>query len=153
MLPAVWEWGYPSGPEMEGYHLQIKSFMQDWEHIETLITCNFAVLETNQPLQELLQKMIKEIESMLSNQKSIEISHWWTHTRGHLWAHVPGTLNSPSHGAQGFGPCSKALQLWSVDSDQQMPQREAIFVVYETLIGLINVCHFDYACFHCFILF
>ncbi|XP_062872509.1 adenylate kinase 9 [Trichomycterus rosablanca] len=62
VLPTTWEHGYPSGPEMEVYQLQIKNFMQDWENMESSITSNCAVLETNQTLQELLQKMIKEME-------------------------------------------------------------------------------------------
>ncbi|KAG9282616.1 adenylate kinase 9 isoform X1 [Astyanax mexicanus] len=62
MLPTSWEQGYPPGPEMSNYELQIRTFMQEWESVESYITCSYAVLDTNHSPQDLLQEMVDQIE-------------------------------------------------------------------------------------------
>uniref|UniRef100_W5KSE9 Adenylate kinase 9 n=1 Tax=Astyanax mexicanus TaxID=7994 RepID=W5KSE9_ASTMX len=69
MLPTSWEQGYPPGPEMSNYELQIRTFMQEWESVESYITCSYAVLDTNHSPQDLLQEMVDQIERWLGDTK------------------------------------------------------------------------------------
>ncbi|KAK3516708.1 hypothetical protein QTP70_022501 [Hemibagrus guttatus] len=63
MLPSTWEQGYPPGPAMEMYKLQLKKFMEDWNSMESSITCSCVILEiSNQPAQSLLQEMVDQME-------------------------------------------------------------------------------------------
>ncbi|XP_060721057.1 adenylate kinase 9 [Tachysurus vachellii] len=63
MLPSTWEHGYPPGPAMEKYKLQLKKFMQEWNSMESSITWTCAVLEiSDRTAQSLLQEMINQME-------------------------------------------------------------------------------------------
>ncbi|KAB5539635.1 hypothetical protein PHYPO_G00091290 [Pangasianodon hypophthalmus] len=63
MLPSTWEQGFPPGPAMEMYQLQLQKFIQDWNSMESAITCNHVILEiANQTPQLLLQEMIDQME-------------------------------------------------------------------------------------------
>ncbi|KAG7316817.1 hypothetical protein KOW79_020358 [Hemibagrus wyckioides] len=63
MLPSTWEQGYPPGPAMEMYKLQLKKFMEDWNTMESSITCSCVILEiSNQTAQSLLQEMVDQME-------------------------------------------------------------------------------------------
>lgn len=63
MLPSTWEHGYPPGPAMEKYKLQLKKFMQEWNGMESSITWTCAVMEiSDRTAQSLLQEMIDQME-------------------------------------------------------------------------------------------
>ncbi|TSN30253.1 Adenylate kinase 9 [Bagarius yarrelli] len=63
MLPSTWEKGYPPGPAMEMYKLQLKKFMQEWNSMEAFFTCSCVTLEIfNRTAQSLLQEMVDEME-------------------------------------------------------------------------------------------
>ncbi|KAF7690035.1 adenylate kinase 9 isoform X1 [Silurus meridionalis] len=63
MLPSTWEQGYPSGSVMEMYKLQLKNFTQEWNSMESSISCSYATLEiANQNPHVLLQNMIDHME-------------------------------------------------------------------------------------------
>lgn len=67
VLPTVWENGYPDGPEMDAFSVQLKQFVADWESMEHTITCSYAMLDiTNKTPQDILQEMICHMESMWS---------------------------------------------------------------------------------------
>ncbi|KAI4890937.1 hypothetical protein NFI96_033193 [Prochilodus magdalenae] len=62
-LPDSWEHGYPPGPEMNAYELQVRKFMQEWESMEPFITCNYTVLDiANKIPEDLLQEMVDQME-------------------------------------------------------------------------------------------
>ncbi|KAK9956621.1 hypothetical protein ABG768_014340 [Culter alburnus] len=63
VLPTVWENGYPDGPEMDAFSVQLKQFVADWESMEHTITCSYAILNiTNKTPQDILQEMIYHME-------------------------------------------------------------------------------------------
>ncbi|XP_066533319.1 adenylate kinase 9 [Hoplias malabaricus] len=67
VLPAEWEQGYPPGPEMTAYELQVKKFIQDWESLESSVTCRYVVLDIrNQNPECLLQEMIDQMEQQFN---------------------------------------------------------------------------------------
>uniref|UniRef100_A0A8C1UAR6 Adenylate kinase 9 n=1 Tax=Cyprinus carpio TaxID=7962 RepID=A0A8C1UAR6_CYPCA len=62
-LTRVWENGYPAGPEMEAFSVQLKQFMADWENMKHIITCSYAILDiSNKTPQDTLQEMIYHME-------------------------------------------------------------------------------------------
>ncbi|XP_016391733.1 adenylate kinase 9-like, partial [Sinocyclocheilus rhinocerous] len=62
-LPTVWENGYPDGPEMEAFSVQLKQFLADWENMEHTITCSYAILDiSNKTPQDTLKEMIYHME-------------------------------------------------------------------------------------------
>ncbi|XP_067273783.1 adenylate kinase 9 [Pseudorasbora parva] len=62
VLPT-WEKGYPDGPEMDAFSVQLKQFVADWESMEQTITCSYAILNiTNKTPQDILQEMIDHME-------------------------------------------------------------------------------------------
>jgi len=64
VLPTVWENGYPDGPEMDAFSVQLKQFVADWESKEHTITCSYVTLDiTNKTPQDILQEMIYHMES------------------------------------------------------------------------------------------
>lgn len=67
VLPTVWENGYPDGPEMDAFSVQLKQFVADWESMEHTITCSYVILDiTNKTPQDILQEMIYHMESTWS---------------------------------------------------------------------------------------
>ncbi|KAI7799765.1 adenylate kinase 9 [Triplophysa rosa] len=63
VLPMVWEKGFPEGPEMDAFRLQVKQFLKDWENMEHTLTCNYAILDiTNKTSQNILQEMIHHMK-------------------------------------------------------------------------------------------
>lgn len=61
----VWEKGFPEGPEMDAFRLQVKQFLKDWENMEHTLSCNYAVLDiTNKTSQNILQEMIHHMKSV-----------------------------------------------------------------------------------------
>ncbi|KAF4082451.1 hypothetical protein AMELA_G00151420 [Ameiurus melas] len=63
MLHSTWEHGYPPGPAMEMYKLQLQKFMEDWNSMESSITFSYVPLEiANQTPEILLQKMVDKME-------------------------------------------------------------------------------------------
>ncbi|KAJ8397628.1 hypothetical protein AAFF_G00436270 [Aldrovandia affinis] len=62
-LPAVWEDGYPEGPEMNVFRQQIKQFGMDWESMESSITGSYGVLEiSGKTPQDLLSEVVFQME-------------------------------------------------------------------------------------------
>ncbi|XP_021456393.2 adenylate kinase 9 isoform X1 [Oncorhynchus mykiss] len=62
-LPAVWKRGYPDGPEMNPFKLQLKQFVMDWESMESSITGSYNVLETSgKSPEDLVQEMVFHME-------------------------------------------------------------------------------------------
>ncbi len=67
VLPTVWQNGYPDGPEMEAFNVQLKQFLADWENMKHTITCSYTILDiSNKTPQDTLQEMIDHMESMWS---------------------------------------------------------------------------------------
>lgn len=65
VLPEVWEKGFPDGPEMDAFSLQVKQFLKDWESMEHTINCSYAVLDiTNKTSEDILQEMNYHMKSM-----------------------------------------------------------------------------------------
>ncbi|TRY98900.1 hypothetical protein DNTS_026558 [Danionella cerebrum] len=63
LLPAVWENGFPDGPEMDVFRAQMMKFLVDWESMESNITCSYAIIEINNKTpQDILQEMIQHME-------------------------------------------------------------------------------------------
>ncbi|XP_030626692.1 adenylate kinase 9 [Chanos chanos] len=67
MLPADWgQAGFPDGPEMNTFKVQLKRFDLDWESMKSCITRGYGILEIGQKTQhELLQEMIHKMEKPL----------------------------------------------------------------------------------------
>ncbi|XP_076873527.1 adenylate kinase 9 isoform X2 [Brachyhypopomus gauderio] len=62
-LPAVWELGYPPGPEMTEYKHQHRMFLQEWDSVEPSLPCSYAGLDiTGQSPSDLLQAMVDHME-------------------------------------------------------------------------------------------
>ncbi|KAK7133640.1 hypothetical protein R3I94_015495 [Phoxinus phoxinus] len=63
ILPTVWENGYPDGPEMDAFSVQLKQFVADWESMEHTITCSYVILDiTYKTPQDILQEMVDHME-------------------------------------------------------------------------------------------
>ncbi|KAM9443969.1 adenylate kinase 9-like [Clarias gariepinus] len=63
MLPNTWEQGYPPGPAMDMYKLQLQKFMQEWNSLDFSISCSYVTLEiANKTPQTLLQEMVDQME-------------------------------------------------------------------------------------------
>lgn len=64
-LPCTWEQGYPPGPAMETYKLQLQTFTQEWNSLDSAITCSYITLDiANQTPQTLLREMVDQMERM-----------------------------------------------------------------------------------------
>lgn len=64
VLPDNWKLGYPDGPEMNDYKLQLQQFVSEWEQMKSAITVTHSILEiSNQKPEELLKEMIYQMES------------------------------------------------------------------------------------------
>ncbi|XP_034555304.1 adenylate kinase 9 isoform X2 [Notolabrus celidotus] len=62
-LPDHWESGYPDGPEMNEYKLQLKQFVTTWEQMKSTLTMAHSVLEIEKKSPEdLLQEMVLQME-------------------------------------------------------------------------------------------
>ncbi|CAB1435476.1 unnamed protein product [Pleuronectes platessa] len=62
-LPDHWELGYPDGPEMKGYKLQLQKFVSEWEAMETALTTAILVLEIDgKSPEDLLQEIVLHME-------------------------------------------------------------------------------------------
>lgn len=63
-LPDHWEMGYPDGPEMNDFKLQLEQFMLEWEQMQSALTVAHSVLEIDgRSPKDLLQEMILQLES------------------------------------------------------------------------------------------
>uniref|UniRef100_A0A3P8YJJ5 Nucleoside-diphosphate kinase n=1 Tax=Esox lucius TaxID=8010 RepID=A0A3P8YJJ5_ESOLU len=62
-LPAVWDKGYPDGPEMDPFKQQLKQFVVDWQHMSSTYTGSHSILEVpGKTPQDLLQEMVMQLE-------------------------------------------------------------------------------------------
>ncbi|XP_075315081.1 adenylate kinase 9 [Odontesthes bonariensis] len=58
-----WEFGYPDGPEMNEYKLQMQTFDEQWEQMGSALTVAHCVLEISSKSPEnLLQEIIQQME-------------------------------------------------------------------------------------------
>ncbi|CAJ1078426.1 adenylate kinase 9 isoform X4 [Xyrichtys novacula] len=63
ILPDYWKLGYPDGPEMNDYKLQLKEFETAWEHMKSTSTVAHSVLEIrDKSPEDLLQEMVLDME-------------------------------------------------------------------------------------------
>ncbi|XP_068199434.1 adenylate kinase 9 [Antennarius striatus] len=63
VLPDCWESGYPDGPEMTDYKLQLQHFVAGWEQMQSSSPATFSLLEIGEKSPEyLIQEMIQQIE-------------------------------------------------------------------------------------------
>ena len=63
-LPDHWELGYPDGPEMKDYKLQLRQFVSEWEEMESALTADYSVLEIDgKSPEDLLQEIVLHMES------------------------------------------------------------------------------------------
>ncbi len=64
VLPDHWELGYPDGPEMDEYKLQLQQFVSEWEQMQSALTVTHSVLEIgDKSPEDLLQEMVLQMES------------------------------------------------------------------------------------------
>ncbi|XP_056260814.1 adenylate kinase 9 isoform X1 [Seriola aureovittata] len=63
ILPGHWELGYPDGPEMNDYKLQLQQFVSEWEQMQSAlnVTCSVLEIDGKSP-EDLLQEMIFQME-------------------------------------------------------------------------------------------
>ncbi|XP_034999516.2 adenylate kinase 9 [Hippoglossus stenolepis] len=62
-LPDHWELGYPDGPEMKDYKLQLRQFVSEWEQMESALTAAHSVLEIDgKSPEDLLQEIVLHME-------------------------------------------------------------------------------------------
>ncbi|XP_065820230.1 adenylate kinase 9 [Labrus bergylta] len=62
-LPDHWELGYPDGPEMNDYKLQLKQFVSEWEKMKSNLDVSYSVLEIgDKSPEDLLQEVVLQIE-------------------------------------------------------------------------------------------
>lgn len=64
VLTDFWELGYPDGPEMNDYKLQLQQVVSEWEQMKDALTVHHLVLEIGglSP-EDLLQEMVLEMDS------------------------------------------------------------------------------------------
>jgi len=68
-LQDDWEFGYPDGPEMNEYKLQMQKFEKQWEQMQSALTVAHCELEISSKSPEnLLQEIIQQMESECKNQ-------------------------------------------------------------------------------------
>ncbi|KAE8286847.1 Adenylate kinase 9 [Larimichthys crocea] len=71
VLPDHWEFGYPDGPEMNDYKLQLQQFVSEWEQMLSALTVEVSVLEIGSKTPEnLLQEIFLQME------KSFKYASW-----------------------------------------------------------------------------
>ncbi|XP_060948025.1 adenylate kinase 9-like [Limanda limanda] len=62
-LPDHWDLGYPDGPEMKDYKLQLKQFVSEWKKMESALSAAHSVLEINgKSPEDLLQEIVLHME-------------------------------------------------------------------------------------------
>ncbi|XP_042372261.1 adenylate kinase 9-like, partial [Plectropomus leopardus] len=62
-LPDQWELGYPNGPEMNDYKVQLQQFASEWGKMQSALTVTHSVLEIgDKNPRDLLQAMVHEME-------------------------------------------------------------------------------------------
>uniref|UniRef100_A0A3Q3G287 Adenylate kinase 9 n=1 Tax=Labrus bergylta TaxID=56723 RepID=A0A3Q3G287_9LABR len=60
------ELGYPDGPEMNDYKLQLKQFVSEWEKMKSNLDVSYSVLEIgDKSPEDLLQEVVLQIEKRL----------------------------------------------------------------------------------------
>ncbi|KAM9703756.1 adenylate kinase 9 [Menidia menidia] len=58
-----WEFGYPEGPEMDKYKLQMQTFEGEWEQLKSGLTVTHCALEIgNKSPEKLFQEILKQME-------------------------------------------------------------------------------------------
>ncbi|KAM3861101.1 LOW QUALITY PROTEIN: adenylate kinase 9-like [Diretmus argenteus] len=63
VLPGEWELGYPEGPEMNDYKLQLKQFVVEWERMQSSLTGSYSVLEIGgKSPEDLLEDVVHQME-------------------------------------------------------------------------------------------
>ncbi|KAG7244154.1 hypothetical protein INR49_004227 [Caranx melampygus] len=63
ILPDQWELGYPDGPEMKDYKLQLQQFVSGWEQMQSALSIPCIVLEIDgKSPEDLLQEMVSHME-------------------------------------------------------------------------------------------
>uniref|UniRef100_UPI003AAF6DC3 adenylate kinase 9 n=1 Tax=Centroberyx gerrardi TaxID=166262 RepID=UPI003AAF6DC3 len=63
VLPDKWELGYPNGPEMNDYKLQLKRFAAEWERMEPSLAGTCSILEIgSKSAEDLLEEMVQQME-------------------------------------------------------------------------------------------
>lgn len=63
-LPDDWELGYPDGPGMYEYKLQLEQFVSEWDQMQSTLPVTHIVLEIgNKSSEDLLQEIIIEMQS------------------------------------------------------------------------------------------
>ncbi|XP_026174949.1 adenylate kinase 9 isoform X2 [Mastacembelus armatus] len=59
VLPGHWELGYPDGPEMNDFKLQLQQFGSEWQQMQSALTVTHSVLEIGgKSPEDLLQEMV-----------------------------------------------------------------------------------------------
>ncbi|XP_044232196.1 adenylate kinase 9 isoform X1 [Thunnus albacares] len=62
-LPNNWKLGYPDGPEMNDYKLQLQQFVSEWEQMRSTLPVSHSVLEISGKCPEdLLKEIIHQME-------------------------------------------------------------------------------------------
>ncbi|XP_056284243.1 adenylate kinase 9 [Pseudoliparis swirei] len=63
VLPDHWDLGYPDGPEMNDYKLQLQQFVSEWGQMQTALTVVHSVLEIgDKSPEDLLREMVRQME-------------------------------------------------------------------------------------------
>ncbi|KAM7395370.1 hypothetical protein PAMA_006910 [Pampus argenteus] len=63
VLPDNWGMGYPDGPKMNDYKLQLQQFESEWEKMRSALTISHSVLEiSGKSPEDLLKEMIRIME-------------------------------------------------------------------------------------------
>lgn len=63
-LPDHWEFGYPDGPEMNDYKLQLQQFVFEWKRMQCPSSVAVSELEIgDKSPEDLLEEMIHQMES------------------------------------------------------------------------------------------
>ncbi|XP_056150135.1 adenylate kinase 9 [Lampris incognitus] len=63
VLPDEWELGYPDGPEMNNYKVQLKDFMTEWHFMKPYITGSHSVLEIGgKSPEDLVEEMVHQMD-------------------------------------------------------------------------------------------
>ncbi|CAB1435475.1 unnamed protein product [Pleuronectes platessa] len=62
-LPDHWELGYPDGPEMKDYKLQLQQFVSEWKQMQSALTAGNSVLEIDgKSPEDLLHEIVLHME-------------------------------------------------------------------------------------------
>ncbi|XP_053192664.1 adenylate kinase 9 [Scomber japonicus] len=63
ILPDNWKLGYPDGPEMNDYKLQLQQFVSEWEQMRSSLPASHSILEiSSETPEDLLKEMIHQME-------------------------------------------------------------------------------------------